>query len=54
MLYLTASVATSSGTIPGLGYLEVVWIVYANLPLRRLASVRTVNPHWGKIIQALY
>jgi hypothetical protein len=32
-----------------LGYLEVVWIVCANLPLVRLASVASaVNPHWGE------
>ncbi len=41
-----------NGTTAGLGYLEVVWIVCANLPLGRLASVASVasavNPHWGE------
>jgi hypothetical protein len=42
------------GTTAGLGYLEVVWIVYANLLLGRFASVRTFNPHRGRMVQALY
>ncbi len=38
-----------NGTVAGLGYLEVVWIVLANLPLGRLASVASaVNPHLGE------
>ncbi len=25
-----------------------MWFVHANLPIERLSSVRTVDPHWGE------
>ncbi len=50
--YDSNGIQRCNGTTAGLGYLEIVWIVHANFPHGRLASVRTVNPHWGKMVQA--
>jgi hypothetical protein len=44
----TLLVQRCNGTTTGLGYLEVTVIVYSNLPIGRLTSVRTDDPHWGE------
>ncbi len=40
--------------LPGWVTWKLMWFVYANLPLGRLASIRTTDSHWGRMAQFVY
>jgi hypothetical protein len=54
--YTPLLVQRCNGTTAGLGWVtgKLMRYVHANLPLGRLASVRTTDSHWGRMTQFVY